>query len=270
MSNHAADELEQTETVAARADRRPAIRTIGTADLREALKRGFDDFMQKPSHLVFLGVIYPVVGLILARAIFGYNVLPLLYPLMAGFALIGPFAALGLYEISRRREQGEEVTWRQAFGVFRSAGVGSILALGAGLLAIFLLWLGSANAIYQALFPGADHRTIADFLREVLTTPAGWALIVIGNGVGLLFAVVVLAISVVSFPLILDRHVDAATAVTTSVRAVVRNPKPMVLWGIIVAVALAVGSLPFFVGLAVVVPVLGHATWHLYRRVVTP
>jgi uncharacterized membrane protein len=135
-------------------------------------------------------------------------------------------------------------------------------------MVIFLVWLGAANAIYVASFGYAPAASMPDFINRVFTTPEGRALIVIGNGVGLLFAVVVLAISAISFPLLLDRDVGAITAMLTSVRAVWANPLTMSLWGIIVAVSLAVASVPFFLGLAVVVPVLGHATWHLYRKVV--
>ena len=251
------------ETVAA-----PTVRRIGPADLVEALRRGIADFAIMPSHVVFLCLIYPIVGIVLARLVLGYEILPMLFPLMAGFALLGPLAALGLYEISRRREQGLEVSWRHAFGVLRSHSLASIIALGVLLMVIFLVWLGVANAIYVMSFGYVPAASVPDFLTRIFTTPEGWMLILVGNGVGLLFAVVVLAISAVSFPLLLDRDVGAITAILTSVRAVIANPVTMSLWGIIVAVALAIGSIPFFLGLTVVVPVLGHATWHLYRRVV--
>lgn len=248
----------------------PAVRTITFADLKDALAKGIDDFMAMPSHALFLCVIYPLCGLILARLVFGYDVLPMLFPLVAGFTLVGPFAALGLYEFSRRREQGLDVSWRRAIEVYRSSSFPAILALGFILMAIFLVWLASAQAIYEANFGYQAAASIPDFLKQVLTTPAGWSLIVIGNGVGFLFAVMVLAISVVSFPLLLDRDVGVAVAVLTSIRAVAANPAMMALWGLIVAALLAIGSLPLFFGLTVVLPVLGHATWHLYRKVVEP
>ncbi len=246
----------------------PTVRTIGVADLKDALARGIDDFLAMPSHAVFLCLIYPIVGLVLGRLTWGYEVLPLLFPLAAGFALIGPFAAIGLCELSRRREQGLDISWTDAFDVFHSSSAGAIAALGLLLLVLFVLWVAVAQAIYVANFGYEPAASMPDFLRQVFTTPEGWTLIVVGNGVGFLFALVALSISVVSFPLLLDRDVGAVEAALTSVRAVAANPVTMAIWGLIVAAALVIGSLPLFFGLAVVMPVLGHATWHLYRKVV--
>lgn len=248
----------------------PAIRKITPADLKEALTKGIDDFTAMPSHAIFLCLLYPVVGLILARLIFGYSVLPLLFPLAAGFALVGPLAAIGLYELSRRREAGLDASSRHVLDVLHSPSIGAIAALGVALMLIFVVWLAAAQAMYVAYFGYASPASLAAFLGAIFTTSAGWNLIVVGNLVGFLFAVLVLTISVVSFPLLLDRDVGVAVAVLTSVRAVLANPVTMALWGVIVAGALLIGSLPFFLGLTIVLPVLGHATWHLYRKAVEP
>ncbi len=248
----------------------PVIRRIDVSDLRDALAKGVADFYAMPTHAMFLCIIYPIVGFVLARLAFGYSILPLLYPLVSGFALVGPVAALGLYELSRRKEAGLDTSATHALDVLESSSVGAIVALGFLLFAIFMIWVAIANAIYISSFGYASPPSVTAFLYEVLTTRAGWTLIIVGNGVGLLFAIVVLTISVVSFPLLLDRDVGAAVALLTSIRAVVRNPLTMIVWGLIVAALLVIGSLPFFFGLTVVVPVLGHATWHLYRKVVEP
>lgn len=246
----------------------PAIRRITVADLREVLAKGWDDFLATPTQLVFLGLIYPLVGFAAARFATG-GLLPLLFPLLAGLSLLGPVVALGLYEISRRRERGEPASALDALTVVRSPSIKAIALLGAMLFGLFVLWILAARAIYLAtLGPGPHGETIGALLTAALTTPEGWLLIVIGNGVGLLFAVLVLTLTVVSFPLLLDRPVDPIVAVRTSVRAVATNPVPMAAWGLTVAVLLVAGALPLLIGLAVVVPVLGHATWHLYRRVV--
>jgi len=246
----------------------PVINDIGWDDLVDSLKKGFDDFKTYPSHLVLLVIIYHVLGLLLARLTFGYDILPLLFPIISGFALVGPLAAVGLYELSRRREKGGKVSWKHAFAPFKSSAIGSILALGALQMVIYFIWLGAALTIYRLTFGNALPDSISGFVYEVLTTSAGWTLIIVGGGVGFLFAVTVLIISVVSFPMILDREVSAMEAIQTSTRAVMENPMSMTMWGIIVATLLGIGMLPLFVGLAVIMPVLGHATWHLYRKVV--
>jgi uncharacterized membrane protein len=248
----------------------PAIRRIRVADLGDCLAKGVEDFAAIPTHAVFLCLIYPLAGLLLFRLAVGYDVLSLLFPIAAGFALIGPFAATGLYELSRRREMGLDTDWTHAFDVFRSSSLGAILALGALLTVIFLVWLAVAQSIYVAYFGDVPAASVPHFIDRIFNTPDGWRLIVIGNGIGFLFAVLVLTISVVSFPLLLDRDVGVAAAILTSVRVVLANPVPMMAWGLIVAVLLAIGILPLLIGLTVVMPVLGHATWHLYRKTVQP
>jgi uncharacterized membrane protein len=245
-----------------------SIRTIGLSNLRRALRLGWEDFKEMPSHALMLCAIYPVLGLVLARAVSGYSVLPLLFPLAAGFALIGPFAALGLYELSRRRERGETAGAWDAFEVLRSPSFGAMLGLGTLLLALFVIWVATAQAIYIAAFGYGGATSASDFVHRVLTTPQGWWLIVVGCGAGFLFALLALCLSVVSFPLMLDRHAGAFEAMVTSLRVVARNPVPLAAWGLIVTALLVAGTIPFFLGLAVVIPVLGHATWHLYRETI--
>jgi uncharacterized membrane protein len=247
----------------------PAVRHIQLADLKDALSRGLDDFWAMPTHVIFLCMIYPVIGVALGNATFNHNAIPLLYPLAAGFALIGPIAGIWLFELSRRRELGLDTSWRHGFDVVHSPSFPSILALGLLLLAIFGLWIAAAQAIYISAF-GYREIGAEDFARQVLTTPEGRRMMLVGNLVGLPFAIVAATISVVSFPLLLDRNVGFSVALMTSVRAVVKNPVVMAAWGLIVAALLAIGSLPFFLGLAIVMPILGHATWHLYRKVVVP
>ena len=248
----------------------PTIARISTADVWQSLRQGFYDFEAYRSDVLFLCATYAVIGLVLARVAFGSDLLPLLFPLASGFAIIGPLAAVGLYEMSRRREQGAEVGWSNAFDVIKAPAVGGIAAMGAILIATFLFWLAAAWVIYQftlaPILPKAPSPDV--FTHAVLYTSQGHQMILAGLGVGFLFALLAMMISVVSFPLLLDRDTGLDTAIGTSVRAVLANPVPMALWGLIVAAGLLGGTLLAFVGLMVVIPVLGHATWHLYRKLI--
>lgn len=244
------------------------VRVIKLADVFDALKSGWNDFLQKPSHYAFIVIVYPVIGFALFFWASRGNALQLIYPLISGFALIGPIAALGLYEISRRLERHEEVTWKDAFSVVRSPALPSILAAGVGLLILFLLWIFTAEFIYARTFGDASYTSIGAFISDVLTTSRGWALIIFGNAAGFVFAVITLCTTVVTFPLLLDRDIGTIAAVQTSLRAVQTNPVPLFGWGLIVAGLLVLGALPGLVGLIVVLPVLGHATWHIYRKLI--
>lgn len=244
------------------------IRAITTSDVFNALGKGSADFWRHPSHYLFVALIYPVVGIVLAVWSAGGATFPLLYPLATGFALLGPIAALGLYELSRRHERGEDDSPRHALDVVRHPAIGSIAAVGLYLMAVFLLWLAAANVIYEAHFAADRPATLMALITETFTTPRGWGLLIWGNLVGFLFALIVLATTAIAFPLLVDRGGSAGDAIITSVRAFRANPVPMLVWGALVAVTLFVASLPLFVGLALALPILGHATWHLYRKMV--
>jgi uncharacterized membrane protein len=248
----------------------PAIRRIALGDVWQALRQGFSDFEAYRSDVIFLCATFPIVGLVLARLAFGSDLLPLLFPLASGFAIIGPLAAVGLYEMSLRREQGAEVGWANAFDVLKAPAIGGIAALGLMLIAVFLVWLLAAWVIFQAtLAPTLPRAASASvFAQAVLFTAPGQEMIVMGISVGFIFALLAMMLSVVSFPLLLDRDTGLDTAIGTSFRAVLANPGPMALWGLIVAAGLLAGTAVAFVGLMVVIPVLGHATWHLYRKLI--
>ncbi len=255
--------LQQRETAPAIL---PVPRHITTQDLRASLAAGWRDFLAFRTDVIVLCCIYPIAGAVFSQLASGANLLHMIFPLFAGFALLGPLFATGLYEMSRQQERGAHVTWATAFEPFRRPAIFRIATLGLALLAVFIVWLLAAEIIYSATLGGAAPVSLGQFAHEVLATSAGRAMIVLGIGVGFVFAVGVLCCSVISFPLLLDRNVTVPQAVLASIAAVRANPRVMAIWGLIVAGGLVIGAAPVLVGLIVTLPVLGHATWHLYRR----
>jgi uncharacterized membrane protein len=247
---------------------RVEIRKISPHDCVVALKEGLEDFVAMPTHPAFLGVFYALAGVVLAGLSSFGNALHLIFPFAGGFALLGPFFAVGLYELSRRREAGLPASWRDAFAVFRSPALPSIMALGVYLLVMFGLWIGAAELLYVRLYGPNPPMALFPFLADVLSSSRGWLLIFWGGLIGFCFAALALCVSLVSFPLMVDRDVGLVPAVVTSLKLARKNPEPVALWGLVVAAALALGSATLFIGLAVIVPVLGHATWRFYRRAV--
>jgi uncharacterized membrane protein len=244
------------------------IRKIDVHDLRAALARGWEDFMDKRGDLVFIGFIYPVVIALTILFVLHASILPLIFPLVAGSILFGPAAACGFYELARRREQGLNASWRHFFDVLRSRTAPSLMMLTAIVAILFSLWIVAAWIIYADTLAPLAPATPAAFVRAVFTTSEGWTLIVAGNLVGLVFAILTLATTVISFPMLVDQPVGWRLAIRTSFRVTWANPVTMALWGLIVVGLLVLGAIPAFTGLAVVLPVLGYATWHLYTRAV--
>jgi uncharacterized membrane protein len=244
------------------------VRKIGVQDLSASLKAGWDDFMAMRGDLIFLGLLYPLIGF--AAAVFTLNgpLLPFFFPVVAGVGLLGPVAAVGFYELARRREAGLTSNWSHFLDVRKRPAADDLGIVVGLLLAIFAVWILAAGTLYVTLFGWTEPGSIPGFLTLVFTTPRGWALIIIGGLVGIAFAWMVLALSVVSLPMLIDRDVSAADAVSASWRAANANKPEMVRWGMTVVALLAIGSIPLFLGLAVVLPWLGYSTWHLYTRLI--
>jgi uncharacterized membrane protein len=258
----------QTVSAAPRRERSIPVRTINDDDLRLSLRQGYADFGQLRGDLIFAGLIYTFIGLAAVVMTTSAPLIPYFYPVVAGVALLGPVAAVGFYELARRRESGQEVHWFNFLDVRKRPTVDDMGIVAGLLLVIFVGWLVAAGALYALLFGWATPTSVGGFLSDVFTTPRGWALIIGGGAVGAVIGWFVLALSVVSLPMLVDCDVTAAEAVSASWRATHANKGEMIRWGIVVAALLVLGSIPLFVGLAFVLPWLGYSTWHLYTRLV--
>jgi uncharacterized membrane protein len=244
------------------------VRQITNEDLKVALRQGLDDFNDLRGDLFFAGLIYTLIGVAAVAMTTNMPLLPFFYPVVAGVGLLGPLAAVGFYELAKRREAGQEVHWFNFLDVRKRQTVDDMGMVAGLLLVIFFAWLLAAGILYGLLFGWTTPQSIPDFLALVFTTPRGWALIAIGAAIGAVFGWIVLALSVVSLPMLVDRNVSASEAVAASWRAAHANKGEMVRWGIVVTALLVLGSIPLFVGLAFVLPWLGYSTWHLYTRLV--
>lgn len=247
----------------------PVVRRIGTADIAEALGQGLRDFQAMPLYGLLFGAVYAGGGMVILLCLTAFGMVYLAYPLAAGFALIGPFVAVGLYELSRRREAGQSISLLAVWATVKSRGEIGWMAFVT--LFVFVIWMYQVRLLIALLIGlHASFSSLQEFITVVLTTSEGLWFLAIGNAVGAALSLILFSLTVVSFPLLLDRDVDFVTAMITSVRAVVTSPVPMIGWAAVIVVLLVVSALPYFLGLLVTLPVLGHATWHLYRRIVVP
>lgn len=244
------------------------VRRIQTRDLWLALREGYEDFNARPTYGLFLIVIYPLFALLWTLFLLSDSLPYLAFPMIAGFTLLGPVVSVALFEMSRRREEGLEITWRNCFNFIHTAAFAPIVALSLVMMLLYLGWLFMAQFIYFGLFGADPPATLSGLWQELFSTERGAALALHGTLVGFFFAFAALALSVVAFPLLLDKPTSSMTAMSVSIRAVAGNFYVMALWGLVVVVLLAAGALLFLVGLAAVLPILGHATWHLYRKLV--
>ena len=265
-AHHLVDAVEAASP--GRAAKIPEVRTISARDLREILRKGWDDMATFRTDVAFLCVMYPIIGFVIAALALHGGMVHLVFPALSGCALVGPVAGVGLYEMSRRREAGLETNWLAIADVLRSPRFGGIVVLALMHGVIFMAWVMAANLIYALTLGPEPPVSTSVFVADVFGSGAGWAMIVLGVAVGFVFAAGVLAMSVVSFPLLMDRDVGVALAIVTSVAVARRNPGPVAAWGAIIAGALVLGSLPLLLGLILVLPVLSHATWHPYRAAV--
>lgn len=248
----------------------PQVRKITFDDVQAALAAGVKDFLTVPAFGFVLGGIYALGGLAILASVFTFHLSYLAYPLLSGFVLIGPFIAAGLYEVSRELEAGRTPTWSQVIGTIFAQRKRELAWMAFISIFAMIIWLYQVRLLLALFLGFATFATFDDFARVLFTTTDGISFLVVGNVVGLILALAVFSITVISFPLLMDRDVDVVTAMITSVNAVVTNPGPMIGWGLVVVFFIALGCIPAFLLLPLALPVLGHTTWHLYRRAVVP
>ncbi|MEL7256103.1 MAG: DUF2189 domain-containing protein [Pseudomonadota bacterium] len=259
-----------TETAAPKAPAPvPAIRQITTQDVFAALRAGLSDFQRAPMFGLFFGAVFSVFGVLMAAMLFygsaGYWVLPL----TAGFPLIGPFAAIGLYEVSRRLASDEPLSWGAILSAGFTSRSGQLPFFAVVAVFFLLVWIVIARVVFAVTFGTASMTNVMTSI-EVYTTFEGLSMLLIGGVVGAALAGLLFSITVIGVPILLDRDIDVVTAMITSFKATVENQGPMMLWGLIVAGATLVAALPLFLGMVLIFPMLGHSAWHLYRAVIAP
>lgn len=248
----------------------PVVKPIGVGDLFDIFAKGLSDFVRAPLYGLFFGGVYAVGGLLIALSLTVWNVPWLIYPVAIGFPLIGPFVAVGLYEISRRLEAGEPLSWGAVLGAVWRQRQRELAWMAFVMLFVFWIWMYQVRLLIAIILGRMSFSTLEKFLHIVFTTPQGWTFLAVGHVVGAVLALILFSITVVSIPLLLDRETDFVTAMITSVKTVTSSPAAMLGWGVFVTLAVIASSVPLFLGLVVTLPVLGHATWHLYRRAVSP
>lgn len=252
----------------AQADRWPGVRRLQVADLVEVVAAGMRDFRAAPKYGLFFGGLYAVAGWLLVTLLWQFDLPYFAYPLAMGFALIAPFAAVGFYAVSDHLEKDKPLTWSSLFGAIGAAARRDLrwMALITGFALV--IWMDIAALLFFGLMGFSAFGP--NFIETLLTTPTGLIFLVLGNLSGALIAMGVFSISVVSFPMLYDRDVDFVTAMVTSVQLVIANPTTMMVWCVVIGVLTGLSLLSMFLGLFLVLPVIGHATWHLYQRGVEP
>ncbi|MCB1423975.1 MAG: DUF2189 domain-containing protein, partial [Nitratireductor sp.] len=256
----------QKAPVARQAPQPLQTKRLDVADIRHAVGAGWRDFTRRPLLSGFFGLFYCLFGLAFMAGLLWFDRVWLILPLAVGFPLVAPFAAAGLYDISRRLERGEDFTWRDVFTVIWAQRNRELGWMAFVTLFVLWFWLYQARLLLAIFLQSLNFSSFDRFLDVVATTTNGWLFLGVGTLVGAFWASVLFTVTVISMPLLLDRQIDFVSAMVLSIKTVFKNPVVMIGWGLIIAALVMASMIPAFAGLIIVLPVLGHATWHLYRR----
>ncbi len=261
-----------TDQIEARANGQPpriSVSALSMEDLRGALAAGVRDFRRAPAFGLFFGLIYAAGGIIISMALFQFDLGSVAYPLAVGFALIGPFVAVGLYEVSRRLETGAPLSWGGVLGVVFAQRKRQIAQMVFVVGFALIMWMYQVRILLAVFLGFRSFATLEEFWLVLTTTESGLWFLVVGHAIGAVLSLIVFSLTAISFPLLLEREVDVVTAMITSVKAVFASPLVMITWAFLIAVSIYVSIAVAFLGLLISLPILGHTTWHVYRRIVT-
>lgn len=248
----------------------PEINTVTADDIRASLQAGFADFLARPVMSGFFGLFYALFGILFVWCLLWLGKVWMVIPAAIGFPLVAPFAAAGLYEMSRRLQAKDAFTWSDILTVMARQRKREMGWMAFVTLFILWVWFYQFRTLLVIILQDSAFSDLGGFLDIVFTTSEGWTFLLIGSCVGAVLSGVLFSVTVVAMPLLLDRELDFVTAIVTSVRVVWENPKVMLLWAAIVSGTMLLSLLPAFLGLIFTLPILGHTTWHLYQRAVAP
>ena len=246
----------------------PKVHALTAGDIRAAFNQGYADFLRAPLFGFFFSGVYVIGGLLIAQSLLVWDMSWMIYPVAIGFPLIAPFAAVGLYEVSRRLSTGEPLAWNEILSVIRLQSKRELAFMAFVVLFIFWIWMYQVRLLIALILGRMSFATWESFTQTLFTTPEGWTFLIVGHVVGAVLALALFSITVVSIPMLLDRNVDFVTAMITSVKAVAASPVVMLGWGVVVTLMVIAAMIPVFLGLLIALPVLGHTTWHIYKKAV--
>lgn len=246
----------------------PEVNSLTVNDLKECLYKGFEDFRTAPAFGLFFGSIYAFIGIFIFQSLFVWEKAWLMYPMLIGFPLIGPFIAVGLYEVSRRIEQQQPLSWNKILSVVWQQSGRELHWMAFVVLFIFWIWMYQVRLLIALILGRMSFASLTEFMEIITTTTEGIMFIVIGHVVGAFFAMVLFSTTVISFPILLERELDVISAMITSFKTVSASPVVMLGWGVFVTLAVMISFIPMFLGLLFVLPILGHTTWHIYKKAI--
>ncbi|WP_291737215.1 DUF2189 domain-containing protein [Leisingera sp. F5] len=248
----------------------PKVNNVTAGDITASLKAGFSDFLARPIMSGFFGLFYAVFGILFVWCLVWLGKIWMIIPAAVGFPLVAPFAAAGLYEMSRRLQKGESFGWPEILTVIANQRKREMGWMAFVTLFIFWVWVYQVRLWLAIILQNASFSDFDGFLNTVFFTPQGWTFLAIGTCVGATLSAVLFSLTVVAMPMLLDRETNFVSAMLTSIRVVTENPLVMLTWAAIISVAMLLSLVPAFLGLIFTLPILGHTTWHLYRRAVSP